>query len=268
MPEGYIYILTNPSFRLNRYKIGLTTRSPSERAQELSSATGVPEPFEVAYEKKVSDCYKAERSIKEKLEHLRISKNREFYEIKLADAVDILHNTANEVGGILSEESSSTIKPDLKDDTEPPETIMNTTSSMIESELDIHIPPERKAKSTGTKKAADVTIEDHLSVCHESIRQLFKDFSTRVKQIHPAIKEKILKKYVAYEAKQNFIEMYFRSNRLEVCLRPGKYNDPKGLLGFVPDSYKWTLTRRFLLEGEGQIDYLIDIVKQSYEDVM
>ena len=44
--SGYIYILSNPRMK-GLLKIGLSTRAVKERIAELSSATGVPAPFEV-----------------------------------------------------------------------------------------------------------------------------------------------------------------------------------------------------------------------------
>jgi hypothetical protein len=46
---GFVYVLINPSLP-SYVKIGKTTKDPSIRAAELSSATGVPTPFYVAYE--------------------------------------------------------------------------------------------------------------------------------------------------------------------------------------------------------------------------
>jgi hypothetical protein len=45
---GWVYTLTNPAMpRL--VKIGLTTKTPKERAAELTAATGVPMPFKVRW---------------------------------------------------------------------------------------------------------------------------------------------------------------------------------------------------------------------------
>lgn len=46
---GWVYIMTNPAHRDDLVKIGLTTRTPKTRAEELSSSTGVPAPFHVAH---------------------------------------------------------------------------------------------------------------------------------------------------------------------------------------------------------------------------
>ena len=45
---GWVYALINRSYD-GLVKIGKTTRHPSERAEELSSASGVPTPFTVAF---------------------------------------------------------------------------------------------------------------------------------------------------------------------------------------------------------------------------
>ena len=71
MAEGYIYILFNRAFQNDHYKIGMTTKTPGQRAQEISNATGVPRPFEVLYEQRVSNCREAERLLHERLRQHR-----------------------------------------------------------------------------------------------------------------------------------------------------------------------------------------------------
>lgn len=88
--NGYIYVLLNASYAKNILKIGKTERLPEIRAQELSSATGVPTKFVVAYEASVADCDLAERLIHEQLESYRISASREFFEIPLKEAISVV----------------------------------------------------------------------------------------------------------------------------------------------------------------------------------
>lgn len=81
MPKGYIYVLSNPSIP-GKVKIGMTTRSPDERAAELSTATGIPTKFAVVFSLLVDDCEKAEKLVFSELESqgLRTSPDREFFE--------------------------------------------------------------------------------------------------------------------------------------------------------------------------------------------
>ena len=83
--------MINPSIE-GLVKIGKTTRHPDLRAKELSQATGVPTPFYVGYSIEVSDCHSAEEYVYAVLEHngFKRSRNREFFEMTLRDAVQVL----------------------------------------------------------------------------------------------------------------------------------------------------------------------------------
>jgi hypothetical protein len=88
---GHVYILLNPSHKL--LKIGKTTKTPDERAAELSS-TGVPAPFMVAYSEKVSDCDLAETRIHAELAAFRVNGDREFFSASLKDAIKVVSKVA------------------------------------------------------------------------------------------------------------------------------------------------------------------------------
>jgi hypothetical protein len=102
MAEGYIYILFNRAFQTDHYKIGMTTKTPEERARELSAATGIPRDFEVLYEQHVIDCKQAERLLHNKLRRYRSAGNREFFQIPLKEAIKALEGVADEIGRVES----------------------------------------------------------------------------------------------------------------------------------------------------------------------
>ena len=80
MPEGYIYILSNPAMP-GLLKIGKTTLSTEVRAETLTRSTGVPAPFLILKSYKVMDCDVAERKAHDVLERAvgRPNSNREFF---------------------------------------------------------------------------------------------------------------------------------------------------------------------------------------------
>lgn len=89
--KGYVYILSNPSYG-NLYKVGMTTKDPTERAGELSSLTAVPTPFKVEYSVLVEYC-----SVTEALTHkilqergYRIAEKREFFNAPLKEIKKII----------------------------------------------------------------------------------------------------------------------------------------------------------------------------------
>ena len=85
MKSGYVYILMNESMP-GLIKIGRTIRDARERARELST-TGVPTPFQVAFEVFAEDCETLERRLQEELFDFRVAANREFFRYPLAKAI-------------------------------------------------------------------------------------------------------------------------------------------------------------------------------------
>ena len=86
---GSIYILLNASMP-KLLKIGKTTKSPEDRAAELSVSTGVPTPYHVAHYVLVDDCDLVEREVHKRLEAYRINDRREFFSVPLRTALMLL----------------------------------------------------------------------------------------------------------------------------------------------------------------------------------
>lgn len=86
MTSGYLYCFSNSSFLPNIFKVGMTERTPEQRAKELFT-TGVPTPFKIEFAKKVNNYKQKEKTIHKLLtKHLyRINPKREFFRAPLAD---------------------------------------------------------------------------------------------------------------------------------------------------------------------------------------
>ena len=93
---GYVYILTNPSFREDWIKIGKSARPVDVRSKELDN-TAVPLPFEVYATMKTASFNKVETMLHTILEgaHVRIRKNREFFNVKPEVALDAFYKIAD-----------------------------------------------------------------------------------------------------------------------------------------------------------------------------
>ena len=95
--KGYVYILTNPSFREDWVKIGKSSRPVDVRSKELDN-TAVPLPFEVYATLYTSKYSKVEKQIHKQIDRLtdlRIRQNREFFNIAPAVALDIMRDMAD-----------------------------------------------------------------------------------------------------------------------------------------------------------------------------
>lgn len=91
-------------------KVGKTTRDVAERCRELTSATGVPTPFVVAFEQHFQDCDYAEREVHAALSAsgYRQSENREFFRASPNEVVRIILSIPN----ISSAVTSADIRPE------------------------------------------------------------------------------------------------------------------------------------------------------------
>ena len=88
---GYVYILTNPSFREDWVKIGKSARPVDVRSKELDN-TAVPLPFEIYATIKTVKYNEVEKHVHktiDRLTDLRIRQNREFFNVAPQIALDI-----------------------------------------------------------------------------------------------------------------------------------------------------------------------------------
>lgn len=97
--HGFVYILSNPTMP-GLLKIGMTRFGPSRRVQELSSATGVPTPFNLVYYREFSNCVVAETEIHSILasKGLRYNNQREFFSIDTVAAINTLLSLPDKSG--------------------------------------------------------------------------------------------------------------------------------------------------------------------------
>lgn len=96
---GYVYILTNPSFREDWVKIGKSSRPVDVRSKELDN-TAVPLPFEIYATMQTVKYGEIERIVHKQIDRLtdlRIRQNREFFNVHPSQALDILMDLAHAV---------------------------------------------------------------------------------------------------------------------------------------------------------------------------
>ena len=93
--SGYVYILTNPSFREDWVKIGKSTNM--EKRLKTLNTTALPLPFKVYATIKTSKYEELEKIIHKQIDRLtdlRINQSREFFNVHPAQALDIFLDQA------------------------------------------------------------------------------------------------------------------------------------------------------------------------------
>ena len=97
--QGYVYILTNPSFKEDWVKIGKSSRPVDVRSKELDN-TAVPLPFEIFATMKTCKYNEVEKLVHktiDRLTDLRIRQNREFFNVAPQVALDIFKDIASAI---------------------------------------------------------------------------------------------------------------------------------------------------------------------------
>ena len=91
--DQYVYFMTNACYDDDVFKIGYTSRHPSNRISQLN--TGAPTPFVVDSVIVTQEGYKLEKQIHTHLKQYRIDSSREFFKISKDTLREIIINELN-----------------------------------------------------------------------------------------------------------------------------------------------------------------------------
>ena len=126
--QGYVYILTNPSFKEDWVKIGKSSRPVDVRSKELDN-TAVPLPFEIYATMKTCKFNEVEKLVHktiDRLTDLRIRQNREFFNVAPQIALDIFLDIA-----ITIDDAEVTLYKDNQPIEESPEEPVKETHKKV-----------------------------------------------------------------------------------------------------------------------------------------
>lgn len=134
-------------------------------------------------------------------------------------------------------------------------------------------PSEQKSSNKTTvdspaKAPVDYSVEQHLQKPSENIKAIFNDIRARIFELDENVREKATSMYVGYRVTKTFAEVHLGKNQIKMFLRPIEYDDPKDKVDKIPDGYNWTLNQRVYLKDESEIDYVMGLIEQSYQDVL
>ena len=93
--NGFVYVMSNESFKDGLLKIGISSSDPSAFRQDQLYTTGVPQPFKVEYYALVPDFEDVERAVHRRLKDYRPNKNREFFSCSCEQAILTIRELAN-----------------------------------------------------------------------------------------------------------------------------------------------------------------------------
>ena len=100
---GFIYIMSNPAFP-DLIKIGKSAKDPTKHRKSELYETGVPQPFKVEYYAFVEDEDYLEQRVHSYFNTQRPNKNREFFSVGCAEAIDTIRKLSDPYSKIKYEE--------------------------------------------------------------------------------------------------------------------------------------------------------------------
>ena len=122
--KGYIYCVSNPSFKANIFKIGYTTMNLNKRIKSLYK-TGVPTKFVINFAKTVNKCYTHEQNIHVQLHKYRVNPSREFFKCPLQTIKSAFENIEGVWWKDEAEEEVSEAEENIKEEIVKPKQINN-----------------------------------------------------------------------------------------------------------------------------------------------
>ena len=100
------------------------------------------------------------------------------------------------------------------------------------------------------------------------MRELFDAFRREVLALDPCVTEEFLKRYVAYKAETNFVDVVPQVSGLRLSLNVGmaEISDPKGICNDVSGIGRWgNGDVEVRLKSLDELPYVVGLVRQSLE---
>ena len=119
-------------------------------------------------------------------------------------------------------------------------------------------------------KVKEITFDENqlnklMSSTKLELINIYQELNEYILSLNENIKRGTSTVYLSYNYGKNFIELWFQVNSLKYVIMTGDYDDPKGLVVELAESYKWTNDRCIFVNLDSDIEYIKNILKQSFE---
>jgi predicted transport protein len=119
-------------------------------------------------------------------------------------------------------------------------------------------------------KTSKITIEDHIKKAES--RDLIDILREKIKELdNKTIQKYSTKPYIGYNLTKTrtlFVELHVQKSKIVLHLRPIDYINSKLTICEKPSSHNWTLNKLVDIYNKNDLDFAIELIKQSYTDVL
>lgn len=128
------------------------------------------------------------------------------------------------------------------------------------------------SKSEIVKKVTDevkvYTEEDHLKTTSDDVNELYNELKERIYSLGDTVEIRPTKYYIAYKSNTNFADLRIQKSQIKLWLnvRKGDLDDPKGITRDISNVGHWgNGDYEIKIKPESDLDYIMTIIRQSYE---
>src|ERR1700688_1391724 len=235
----------------------MTTKTPEDRAREISNGTGVPRAFEVLYEQRVADCQRAERLLHQKLHQYRSTSTREFFQIPLKTAIKALEDVADQIGRIEIVEATA------------PESAVDAVPSPPTGEVSVS-GSQHPRKHGSRKSMGIVTFEDHATYTTDTLRPILCELRNKALGLDDRLRQGeqcTSGQRIAYKIPGDkiFLEVKVQRAAIVLHLADGGCPDPAGIAEDIPESHGWRqLKKRIKIISTADLERAMPFVEAPY----
>jgi len=110
-------------------------------------------------------------------------------------------------------------------------------------------------------------INFHLNKTSKELQQKFQELREKILELSNTLERAEQKSSIYYRTTKCFANFTFRRNSIDLLLRQPKYNDPKNLVRDVT-SFEWGYRGLVKIDTKSDSNYIINLIKQSYEETL
>lgn len=126
---------------------------------------------------------------------------------------------------------------------------------------------DKKVRRLTTIEYTKFNLNYHLNKTSKELQQKFNEIREKILEL-PNVQEKPEQKSgVTYRTTKSFARFEFKKDSINLLLREPKYIDPKKLVRDVT-SFEWGYKGLVKITKDSDINYLFDLIKQSYEETL
>lgn len=126
---------------------------------------------------------------------------------------------------------------------------------------------EKRGRQITNIDYSQYDINFHLNKTSKELQQKFQELREKILELPNTLERAEQKSSISYRTTKCFANFTFRRNSIDLLLRQPKYNDPKNLVRDVT-SFEWGYRGLVKIDTKSDSNYIINLIKQSYEETL